>query len=281
MNPQLADAIQLRKLYRPGFAFPEWTVHETMWLTHRFSETRVFYHSEDSLEEVKRLCLQREPCNIAMRRLYDKDGLEAAFGWSQGGYYEGAPNLAVYCHATVHTEERGFFDVHVLNLIGCALDHPKQPDVAIYDTKEKVLEFYRRMWQLSLGAIKNLGKTKFQIYNVGGGAFSGPYGDSFTQEIFEPAFLPLLPEFEAAGIQVLGYDTSARTFTGGFIPDCLNDMSAEDLEATVFVNAWDPWSLIGNGNERDGSLDGYWGRCSNMAVLGWLRTNPAMQFVDV
>lgn len=56
---------------------------------------------------------------------------------------------------------------------------------------------------------------------------------------------------------------------------------AADLEETVLVNAWDPWSLIGNGNVFDNSLDGYWGRCSNMAVLGWLRTNPDMQFVAV
>lgn len=51
-----------------------------------------------------------------------------------------------------------------------------------------------------------------------------------------------------------------------------------DLDTTMYVNAWDPWSLIGNGNERDGSLDGFWGRSSNMAVLGWLPTNPDMIF---
>jgi hypothetical protein len=281
MNAQLADAIQVRKLYLPGCAFPEWVVREAMWPTHSFSETRVFYHREDSLEEVKKLCLEREPCNIATRRLYNEEGLEAAFGWRRGAYAAGSPNFAVYCHATVHTEERGFFQAHVLNLIGCALDHPAQPDFTVYDTKEKLLEFYQRMWRLALGAMRKLGKKKFQIYNVGGGAFAGPYGTSFVREIFEPAFLPLLPEFKAAGIQVLGYDQGTRTFTGGFIPNCLNDLSAADLEETVLINAWDPWSLIGNGNEFDNSLDGYWGRCSNMAVLGWLQTNPAMQFIGV
>ncbi len=280
MTP-LADAIQVRKLYLPGCAFPEWDLQEAMWPTHSFSETRVFYHREDSLAEVKQLCLQREPCNIAMRRLYNEEGLEAAFGWRRGAYGTGSPNFAVYCHATVHTPERGFFQAHVLNLIGCALDHPSQPDFTVYDTPDKVRGFYQRIWRLALGAMRSLGKKKFQIYNVGGGAFAGRYGPSFTKEIFEPAFLPLLPEFKAAGIQVLGYDQGTRTFTGGFIPNCLNDLSAADLEEIVFVNAWDPWSLIGNGNEFDNSLDGYWGRCTNMAVLGWLRTNPAIQFVAV
>jgi hypothetical protein len=215
-----------------------------------------------------------------MRRLYDAEALENRFGWKEGAYAVGMPNIATYCYATIHTEEKGFFNAHILNLIGCALDSLRQPDFQAYTTKEQVLNFYRQMWQLALGAMKHLGKKKFQIYNVGGGAFSGAYGQYFIQEIFEPAFLPLLSEFEAAGIQVLGYDTATRQFTGGFIPDCLNEPT-QDLENTVYVNAWDPWSMIGNGNERDGSLDGYWGRCSNMAVLGWLRTNPEMQFIGV
>ncbi len=281
MKAQLTDAIQARKLYLPGCAFPEWVVRESMWPTHSFSETRVFYHRDDSLAEVKQLCLQREPCNIAMRRLYNEEGLEAAFGWRRGAYGTGSPNFAVYCHATVHTPERGFFQAHVLNLIGCALDSLMQLDYLVYNTPDKVRGFYERMWRLALGAMRSLGKKKIQIYNVGGGAFAGPYGASFTKEIFEPAFLPLLPEFKAAGIQVLGWDQATRKFTGGFIPDCLNTYREQALEEIVFVNAWDPWSLIGNGNERDGSLDGYWGRCSNMAVLGWLQTNPAMQFIGV
>jgi hypothetical protein len=281
MNKQLADAVQVRSIYWPGCAFPEWAVNPEIWAQSAFSETRVFYHTGDSLESVKQLCLEREPCNIGMRRLYSQDKMESTFGWRTGAYTEGSPNFAIYCKALVKSEQKGFLNVHVLNLIGCALDALEQPDYAIYKTKEKVIEFYRRMWRLALGGLKHLGKKKFQIYNVGGGAFSGPYGASFTKEIFEPAFLPLLPEFEATCIQILGYDFKTSRFTGGFIPDCLNDLSTQQLEDTVFVNAWDPWSLIGNGNERDGSLDGYWGRCSNLAVLGWLRTNPAMQFVGV
>jgi len=50
------------------------------------------------------------------------------------------------------------------------------------------------------------------------------------------------------------------------------------MEKTLYVNAWDPWSMIGNGNDRDGSLDGHWGRRSNMAVLGWSPTNPSIKY---
>lgn len=82
--------------------------------------------------------------------------------------------------------------------------------------------------------------------------------------------------FARAGIQVLGYDTETQAFNGGFVPDILD--TDEDVAHTLYVNAWDPWSMIGNGNGRDNSLDGYWGRCSNMAVLGWSVTNPWMMY---
>lgn len=281
MNQQLQDAIRIRQIYCEGCEFPEWVVDKNLWDTYNFSDTIAFYHKEDILEDVQRLALQREPCNIGMRRLYDGDTLHTTFGWKHGAYGEKQmPNFAVYCHANVYTETKGFFQAHVLNLIGCALDSSRQPDVQNYPTKESVIEFYSRMWRLSLESIQHLKKTKFHIYNVGGGAFAGPYGKEFIKDIFMPAFLPLLPEFEAAGIQILGYDVQINQFNGGYIPEYLNEPT-HDFENTVYVNAWDPWSLIGNGNELDHSLDGAWGKSTNMSVLGWLQTNPVMKFVGV
>jgi hypothetical protein len=276
------DAIDVHSIYSMDTAFPSWTLNKYIWNTHKFSDTITFYHKEDSLEDVKRLVLEREPCNIGMSRLYDANAMEKRFGWKYGAYgsSESMPNIAVYCHATVLSEQRGMFNVHVLNLIGCALDSPRQPDFKRYKTKEDLIGFYRNMWRLALEAVKRLKLSKFQIYNVGGGAFAGNYERRFIGNIFEPAFLPLVPEFESAGIQILGYDFHRKKFNGGIIPVCLNEPT-QDLENTVYVNAWDPWSLIGNGNEMDNSLDGCWGRCSNMAVLGWYRTNPLMKFMGV
>ena len=285
MEQSLKNAITVRKIYEEDCEFPEWVIEHENWKNHKFSDTITFYHNEDALEDVKCLALEREPCNIGMYRLYDGDALQKAFGWKYGAYGLSTPekimpNIAVYCNATIYTKKKGYLSVHVLNCIGCALDSSRQPDFQTYKTKESIIGFYRNMWSLALGAMKHLKKPKFQIYNVGGGAFSGRYERNFTKEIFEPAFLPLVPDFDAAGIQILGYDFQNKCFTGGFIPDCLYD-DTEDLENTVYVNAWDPWSLIGNGNESDNSLDGCWGRSSNMSVLGWLKTNPSMKFVGV
>lgn len=286
-------AKKVHSIYIPGYAFPEWVVKPELWPSHRFSDTITFYHKEDSLDTVKLLMTEREPCNIGMRRIYSTLKMESEFGWKHGAYRLSTkehpmPNVAVYCNATVYTESKGFFNVHVLNLIGCALDSYEQPDYKYIQTRQHVLDFYTKMWRLALKAAKYLkgqGKiNRFIVYNVGGGAFSGEYGNRFISDIFEPAFLPLMAEFSIAGIEVIGYKLKTSTRTSdvcglGFIPDVFdtNLVTPQDL----FINAWDPWSLIGNGNERDDSLDGHWGRISNMAVLGWLKTNPQMKFMGV
>jgi len=53
------------------------------------------------------------------------------------------------------------------------------------------------------------------------------------------------------------------------------------LKKSLLVNAWDPWSMVGNGNSMDDSLDGKFGRISAMAVLCWPQTNPDLQYVPV
>jgi hypothetical protein len=173
----------------------------------------------------------------------------------------------------------------VINLIGYAFDEEDQPDFIYFSGKPitHLVEKYNRMWRKAFAAARDLKQqgaiNRIKIYNVGGGAFVGPYYEEFTETIFEPAFLPLLHLFVAEGIEVIGYDKVTKQFNGGFIPGTLETDTY--IEDTLYVNAWDPWSLIGNGNGRDSSLDGYWGRCSNMAVLGWSITNPLIQYKHV
>ncbi|KAI9015593.1 hypothetical protein DFJ74DRAFT_680868 [Hyaloraphidium curvatum] len=222
-----------------------------------------------------------------MNRLYDEDGMRKAFGWSRGAYADSVPgrpmpNIAVVCRATVQLAKRRV-RAWVVNLVGVAHDSRSQPDYKVFTTREQVLAAYRRIWQLGVAAAlmlrKEHGVDVLQVYNVGGGAFSGSLFDDFVRECFEPAFLPLLPRLEQAGVRVAGYDVRARRFDGGWIPNVLEDMDNGALARMLWVNAWDPWSLIGNGNARDASLDGFGGRCSNLAVLGWPRTNPHLKYV--
>lgn len=282
----LEIAKQIHKIYMPGYGFPEWVLDSELWTTFEFDKTVVYYHKEDNLEQVKQLITEREPCNISMRRIYFENDLETKFGWRYGAYQHSTvdklmPNIAIYCYATV-LRPTGYKKVHVINLVGYAFDCKKQPDYQYFKTKPRkhIIEKYRDIWNKAFIAaldLKKQGKIdKIKIFNVGGGAFAGLIQADFIEKIFEPALLPILPFFEKAGIEVLGYNQAMQRFDGGFIPDTLD--TDVDMEKTLYINAWDPWSMIGNGNDRDGSLDGHWGRCSNMAVLGWSLTNPSIKY---
>lgn len=271
------SAIALYNIYAKGYAFPSWVLDPKAWSTFKFHETIVYYHREDSIEDVKLLMKIREPCNIGMKRRYDKEQMKTIFGWSTGAYGRSTaehlmPNIAVYCHATVLLNKTKYINVHVINLIGYAFDSHLQPDAKYLHLKDLVAK-YQHMWRFALAAAKHLrGQIHtIKIYNVGGGAFAGPYYSTFITDIFEPSFLPLVPEFKKIGIKIDGYDFQTKEFNGGFIPDVL---ITDDYTKILYVNAWDPWSIIGNGNFNDNSLDGYWGRYSNMSVLGWSVTNP-------
>lgn len=287
-RPYLSIAKQIYNVYIPSYHFPEWVLDPQIWETFDFHKTVVYYDKEENIEDVHLMIKEREPCNISMRRIYFEDKLQELFGWKHGAYRKSTPdklmpNIAIYCHALVFLPT-GYKKIHVINLTGYAFDEMHQPDYIYFKTKSitHIVEKYHKMWLKAFYAALDLKKAskinKIKIFNVGGGAFAGPYFETFIETIFEPAFLPLMPFFERAGIEVLGYDTQTKEFNGGYIPNILN--TDKDVETTLYVNAWDPWSLIGNGNERDRSLDGYWGRCSNMAVLGWSETNPYIRTND-
>jgi hypothetical protein len=275
----------VHRIYIPPFRFPDWVLDLNLWQTFQFADARVFYHQEDSYNNVLAMVKGREPCNIGMHPLFNIKEMESTFGYSKGAYGRSTPenlmpNIGVYCKATINLDGT-FKQAHVLNLVGMAFDSYLQPDYQYFKDRPKsdVVNKYNQMWKLALKAATTIpGIKTLKIYNVGGGAFAGYLESSFIKDIFEPAFKPLLQNFEQNGIQVEGYDWLNSNFCGGYIPDCLYE---DDLESTLYINAWDPWSLIGNGNERDASLDGHWGRISNMAVLGWWQTNPHMQFISV
>ena len=140
---------------------------------------------------------------------------------------------------------------------------------------------YRKVWLKACIIAKRLNLNKILLFNVGGGAFSiylSNFGiTNFIKKIFEPSFNNdtiheniITPKkfCEIYNINITyGFD-QYNGLSLDLIPDCLSNKKY-DLEKTLFINAWDPHTIIGNGNNNDSSLDGYWGRISNMSVLGW------------
>jgi len=166
--------------------------------------------------------------------------------------------------------------------------------------KEDLIQRYRKIWLKACYICKLKGLKNLWYYGVGSGFFSrllpkeyNKDSGKFYQEIFAPAFgidptdvsespknstlndtndLDIPINFcKKYNIHVLNLGTSSSKQ----IPDVLftEDTTPAD---TLYINAWDPWSIIGNGNAADGSLDGHWGRNSNMSVLGWSMTNSKL-----
>ena len=53
-----------------------------------------------------------------------------------------------------------------------------------------------------------------------------------------------------------------------------------NLNNKLFINAWDPWSALGNGNSSDNSADGFWGRSTAISLIGWPLSNPKIRYVS-
>jgi len=306
----LTIAKKIRDIYDKKFAFPIWVINAEVWNIHDFKETKVYYHQYDDINNVKLLIKEREPVNINMERHYNEDNMQSNFGWKIGAYNKSnenelMPNIAVYCYAIINEKETlntlvNSKKIHVINLIGFAFDDIEQPDYKFFlkdkswddrknddvDFYTKLQDAYKKMWSLCMACAIDLKKQNkidnLQIFNVGGNAFYNYETDEFIEKIFNVIYKDaLVTPCNTHDIHLMGYDSSDKEFNGGYIPHIFFNEHKDICERTLYVNAWDPFTIIGNGNAGDKSLDGYFGRHSNMSVLGWSMTNPFMKFVSV
>ena len=305
------NAKKLRGIYYPGCAFPDWVIKDEEFKNFKFNDTTVFYNelddskeytNADYLHDVILMTIQREPANVTMDRRYEQTELKQNFGWEIGAYSNLKdkrlmPNIAIYCNARVKNPKttNEYKNIHVINLVGFALDIETQPDYMFINKIDKtkrieyLQSFYEKMWKLAFAACKQKGLKNLYVFNVGGGAFSEKLSNILTlndtvenyvnTHFHKPAFEKWKEIYNDITILNRDFNSEIR------IPDILfNDVLKKNLiniDETLFVNAWDPWSIIGNGNGYDPSLDGWWGRSSNISVLGWYLTNPYMSFIQV
>ena len=293
-------AVAMRNAYRHpsyglDFAFPEWVVEPEELDKLDWDSVRIYFNEGDDVDKVHQMAHQREPFNIFMNRGWNEVTLEELTGHRMGAYSNSTadrlmPNIAAYCVTPVVHDGGRLDSVHVVNLVGFAFDHQDQPDVHHFGgrlgsfplNEEALFAAYVRMWRFAFQAAHDAGLKKLHPFPVGCGAFSP---DEITQDDFKEQFY--LAAIEAARNSIPHGHTieiieRGQYPDGFYIPDALfKKASPEELASTLYVNAWDPWSFVGNGNATDSSLDGYWGRSSAMAVLCWPRTNSHIQFVGV
>eukprot|EP00929_Paragymnodinium_shiwhaense_P021774 TRINITY_DN1410_c0_g2_i1.p1 TRINITY_DN1410_c0_g2~~TRINITY_DN1410_c0_g2_i1.p1 ORF type:complete len:466 (-),score=87.23 TRINITY_DN1410_c0_g2_i1:271-1668(-) len=282
-------AKELWSVYEKGFAFPRWSLDmlEKGQLESFASKVIIYYSAPDEARDlVKKVALEREPVNIAMHRKYYQDKLKKLAGYQIGGYGVSTPeqlmpNIAAYCRTPCRNSTGAVVEVNVINLIGYAFDSVHQPDYKYFfrDGKippekwEELVSCTVTMWRYAFECARWYDYKRIFVADVGGGAFATLLNrnpETQYNRLKEEAMKRVRPMYPNIEVQPLG-----------FIPDMLfKDEMKDKLKDSLFVNAWDPWSMVGNGNAMDNSLDGFFGRCSAMAVLCWPLLNPYIRYVN-
>lgn len=276
----------IQNIYHTGYAFSTWVIEYIRTHPELFCTLEVLCNDGDDLDKVDKLFREREPTNIAMNRYYDQKKLESTLGYGQGAYQQSKPgnlmpNIAVKCRTPVKIPSSGdIILVWVINLIGAAFDCSQQPDCQHFCRKkvdnssvshllksfckninlEELKVFYYKMWLKAFEAVnQDPVLTTLKVVGVGSNNFS-PFRrgeQDFIPIIQKPIIEKLKLLFPGVIVETLDYH----------IPQGFSTESIDKLEKTLFVNAWDPWSMAGNGNAMDNSLDGYWGRSSGIGLL--------------
>lgn len=289
-------AAKMHSIYSPGYPFPDWSLQSLRRgeLGDLTPETKVYYPSfeQPRLQQVKELTREREPVNIEMRREYDKEKLRKAFGYSEGAYGrapqgELMPHIAIYCETPIRrqsAETESYMTMRVINAIGMGFDTKQQLDYQHFmggdgltpDKWEKLKDRMTWTWVFIFNCAKSQGLKRIYNCMVGGGYFAQFLNkhDIYSYEkLYNETFQPVRAKYSDIEVfdlrEIFDLDKMLR-------PD-----NRQIMRESLLVNAWDPWSMVGNGNNRDDSLDGKMGRLSAMAVLCWTHTNPDMKFVPV
>lgn len=301
----LEEAIQnyryLVDTYRKGYQPPQWVLDNSQKLLKQYGKHAFVLYPKGELAEAERLATEREPVNIGMNRWYDQSTLHKNFGYEQGAYQdltEGLtklpPQIAVGCIVPVEKEYRlkrskAHKDIAVVNVIGFAFDNPAQPDLQMLQKngpesldKDRLLAGMTNVYKLAFAALKHMKRTTLCVSPVGNGSFIPKLyktsQDGFIRDIVKPAVKAAFDEVNDGTIK-----WKWAEYDDFFVPHSFFDHSewSEDLDDRVYMNAWDCWSMLGNGNHLDGSLDGWWGRSSAVSLVGWPLSNPYIEFVAV
>jgi len=264
----------------------------------------VYYDADYTKAEASVLARQREPVNIAMERsqYYSQQKMQDYFGWKTGVYKGPAesPNIAIYCRTPFKYPQAAVAKhatIHCLNVIAYGFDNARQPDYKYFVSNDNKAELPNKLLAIFAKIFRCAGEHKLKtvvLCGFGLGAFSQLFPGKMAEEYYLPA---LEAAFEA---NLHGSIARIEYFAGGdndhVLKKILRLCGKYKLEggrhpflaldttmdsAKLYVNAWDPWSLVGNGHAGDDSLDGYFGRSTAMALLCWPVTNPSLQFVAV
>jgi hypothetical protein len=272
--------------------------------------TIIYYEKEND----KILSFTREPVNIEMNRYYDLKKMYKYFGYNKSLYNEKSSNIAIFTKTPIKIKNIEM-DINVLNVIGVALDSSKQYDyIRLYKIKniDKRIFEYKNMVKLFFIKIKKCFlENNFELLflsAIGLGNFSILCSslrinqNKIFNDIFHEIFKDII-ENNILNKRIILWcfpnniikninNKNNISICNLYLDNLLLDINKNDnnyininkkikVNKILFINAYDPYSIVGNGNNNDNSLDGYFGRISSMSILCWPFTNPFIKYVKI
>ena len=301
---------QLSTIYEGNSSFPHWisqlSYDELM--TYAL-HTTVYYKSSDNtssdIKNVKKILREREPVNIAQKRHYDQQKLFDLFGYSKGCYgdFNHSINLSVFTITPFrpsNVEQKSINNtnsiiINVLNVIAPAFDSYKQPDFKFFKSDEDKCKRFELIFDMIFMCALEKGMDEIYITGFGLGAFKND--PSHYVNGFVNSYNKYINHIKHIKLSYWSYSDDITNRIRNSIPNINIEFSQvnydmlwsyivkiseqNDISKVLFINAWDTWSIIGNGNYCDRSWDGQFGRRTAMSILALPQFNPYIEYVDL
>ena len=289
------DILKLRSCYRKGYEFPIW---KSKMYEKYMKSVKIYYSSKDNpsttLKNVIELSEKREPTNISTRRLYDEDRLKEYFGYEKGiyGEFNYSINMSLFAKTLFYVGNNEYININVLSVIAPAFDNYNQPDFKFFKNDEEIIRRFELIFDMIFNcAIENeLGEIF--LNGIGIGAFKNKFTN--YRAGFEASYAKWEKRLKNIQLFYISYnaDEAKKLFPANILSDVyyvdynklrefIKHFSDKGIDKILFINPWDPFSIIGNGNFNDNSWDGAIGRDSALAILGYPLLNPHIQYIDL
>lgn len=305
MNSQTFEylSLKLRETYENYMAFPLWSIKYIQSDYNNYAQSVIcYYNSQDNkdttLQNVKELAIKREPVNIAMNRYYDKIKLKELFGYGEGVYgkFDNSVNISMFAKTPFYVGDNKVKNLNILSVIAPAFDTKLQPDYSkFFKNNNSIILRFKLLFDMIFNCAVNLKLTSVYITGFGTGAFRN------TLENYKAGFKLSYDKWknilEKNDIKLFSWSDGAKyTITSMFpqgtaispaevnyceLPKYFSTKSQQDLDKSLYINAWDCFSIVGNGNRCDNSWDGFLGRDSALAVLTHPFLNPFIKYEDI
>jgi hypothetical protein len=265
---------------------------------------RIYYNlGQLSKSDALRVAFQREPTNIEMEsNQYNKKALHELFGYSEGIYndptvkkedgssFKDQPNtVSIYSETYLWNPPGGNNKIEIacLSLPAPALDTPSQPHYNYYMNQGLDIDKYTQEMAFLFKTIEtavrdnhaiafnNQGIKRLVLSRFGQNSFLNAVSSTDqakAHQVFKDQMEIFLKNIADLGVKVV---MSEYSYPHGDV--WLQDMIVGDIVKTaeprdLIINAWDPNSAPGNGNDADQSFDGAMGKSTGIVLTqtSWL-----------